>query len=167
MKETVNVSIASQAFTIDVDAWRMLSGYLDNIRDRLEPDDAEALVDIESRIADIFRESLPSPIMVVTASLVRRVMEQIGSPEIFGTPHHRSEAEDNASSGSAESAASAPLRRSRDERVLAGICGGIAVRFGWDPAVVRLVTVLLMIFMGLSVWVYIILWLVIPAESKN
>ena len=167
MKETVNVSIASQAFTLDVDAWQMLSSYLDNIRDRLEPDDAEAVVDIESRIADIFSESLSSPIMVVTASLVRRVMEQIGSPEIFGAPHRGTDGGEGCAAESATDVSSAPLRRSRDERVLAGVCGGIAVRFGWDPAVVRLVTALLMIFMGLSVWVYVIMWLVIPAESKN
>lgn len=169
MKETVNVSIASQPFTLDEDAWQLLDGYLTNIRDRLEPDDAEAITDIESRIADLFCENLPSPMMVVNASLVRRVMVQIGSPEIFGKPRHSS-THTTCHDETAENNGKQPLknlRRSRSERVVAGVCGGIALHFGWDPAVVRIISAIMMLFMGLSVWVYVILWLVIPADNKN
>lgn len=166
MKETVNVSIASQAFILDHDAWRMLDNYLKSIRDRLDPDDNETIVDIESRIADIFHENLPSPIMVVSASLVRKVMEQIGSPEIFGAPRHSS-ADGAASGNAADNVWQKPLRRSQSDRVLAGVCGGIARHFSCDSSVVRLVTLLMIIFGGLSIWIYIILWLVIPADPKN
>lgn len=165
MKETVNVSVASQAFTIDKDAWRMLDNYLKSIRDRLEPDDNETIVDIESRIADIFRENLPSPMMVVSASLVKRVMDQIGSPEIFGAPHHAGN-ESEGEQPKADGIWQKPLRRSQSDRVLAGVCGGIASHFGCDSALIRLITLLLIIFGGLSVWIYIVLWLVIPVEPK-
>lgn len=54
--------------------------------------------------------------------------------------------------------------RSSSDRWVAGVCGGIAEYFGWDPAVVRLAYVLLSVcgagFPGLLV--YIILWLVMP-----
>lgn len=166
MKETVNVSIASQAFTIDVDAWRMLDNYLKSIRNRLDDDDNETMVDVESRIADIFHENLPSPIMVVSASLVRRVMEQIGAPEVFGAPHGF-DAEGGAESSAADEMWRKPLRRSQTDKVLAGVCGGVANYFSLDSAVIRLFTLLLIIFGGLSVWIYLILWLVIPAETKN
>lgn len=56
------------------------------------------------------------------------------------------------------------LVRSSSDRWIAGVCGGIAEYFGWDPAIVRLVYVLLSVccvgFPGLLV--YIILWLVMP-----
>ena len=56
------------------------------------------------------------------------------------------------------------LRRSRYNRVLAGVCGGLGNFMGIDPVVVRLAVVLLMLFAGMSLWVYIIMWLLIPEE---
>lgn len=56
------------------------------------------------------------------------------------------------------------LYRSSSDRWIAGVCGGIAEYFGWDPAVVRLAYVLFSLisasFPGLLI--YIILWLIMP-----
>lgn len=56
------------------------------------------------------------------------------------------------------------LYRSSSDRWIAGVCGGIAEYFGWDPAVVRLGYVLFSLisasFPGLLI--YIILWLIMP-----
>ncbi|MBQ8493604.1 MAG: PspC domain-containing protein [Alistipes sp.] len=56
------------------------------------------------------------------------------------------------------------LRRSRYNRIVAGVCGGLGNYMGLDPVVVRLAVVLLMLFAGMSLWVYIIMWLLIPEE---
>ncbi|MBP3548190.1 MAG: PspC domain-containing protein [Alistipes sp.] len=56
------------------------------------------------------------------------------------------------------------LRRSRDNRVLAGVCGGLGNFMGIDPVVIRIAVVLLTFFAGMSLWVYIIMWLLIPEE---
>lgn len=56
------------------------------------------------------------------------------------------------------------LRRSRYDRIVAGVCGGLGHYMGIDPVVVRLAVVLLMLFAGMSLWVYIIMWLLIPEE---
>lgn len=56
------------------------------------------------------------------------------------------------------------LVRSRSNRVLAGVCGGLGEYFGIDPTVVRLLTLLLIVFGGLSIWVYIIALIVMPNE---
>lgn len=84
MKETVNVNIASQAFTLDQDAYALLKRYLDQIRRRLPEDDTETMGDVEARIAEIFREKVPSPMRVVTVGEVREAMDQMGSPADFG-----------------------------------------------------------------------------------
>lgn len=52
------------------------------------------------------------------------------------------------------------------DAMLCGVCGGIARYFGVDSTVVRLATVLLMAFAGLSLWVYIIAALIMPTESS-
>lgn len=50
--------------------------------------------------------------------------------------------------------------------VLCGVCGGIARYFNVDPTVVRMLTVFLVCFAGLSLWVYIIAALIMPKESS-
>ncbi|MBQ2032930.1 MAG: PspC family transcriptional regulator, partial [Alistipes sp.] len=84
MKETINVNLAQQAFTMDKDAYVTLTNYLDDIGRRLPADDTDTLADIEARIAEIFRERVPSPIMVITYSTVLATMQQIGNAEMFG-----------------------------------------------------------------------------------
>ena len=46
-----------------------------------------------------------------------------------------------------------------------GVCGGLAEYFALDPTVVRVATVLLAVFAGLSIWVYIIAALIMPKKS--
>ncbi len=48
---------------------------------------------------------------------------------------------------------------------LLGVCGGVAEYFGIDPTAVRVGTVLLMFFAGLSLWAYIIAALIMPKKS--
>lgn len=51
-------------------------------------------------------------------------------------------------------------------RMLAGVCGGLAEYFGWDVTVVRLLYVLATFFTAFSgIPVYIILWIVMPEKS--
>lgn len=58
------------------------------------------------------------------------------------------------------------LMRSRNNRVIAGVCGGIGEYFNIDPTVIRLLTLLLVVFGGLSVWVYLIALIIMPNEPN-
>jgi phage shock protein PspC (stress-responsive transcriptional regulator) len=57
------------------------------------------------------------------------------------------------------------LRRSKD-RIIAGVCGGIAERFDQSPSVVRLIYVLISIFSVAfpGILVYLILWFIMPSS---
>ena len=57
------------------------------------------------------------------------------------------------------------LTRSNTDRVIAGVCGGIANYLNVDPALVRLGFVLLVWLGGLSPLVYLVLWAVLPTEA--
>lgn len=155
MKETISVNLASQAFTFDKDAYRRLKEYLDAIRRRLPAGDPEILNDVEARLAEIFRSRISSPMMVVTLQMVQGAMAQMGDPSEFGelpTGEKRDEASVDAESASCVS--SRHLYRSRTNRSIAGVCGGIAEFFGIDPTILRLITLFLILFGGLSLWVY-------------
>ncbi|MEO8224594.1 MAG: PspC domain-containing protein [Gammaproteobacteria bacterium] len=56
------------------------------------------------------------------------------------------------------------LTRSRKDKMLAGVCGGIAEWMRWDPTVVRLAYILLSLISAAfpGILVYLILWLVTP-----
>ena len=58
------------------------------------------------------------------------------------------------------------LSRVRDGSI-AGFCGGLADFFGIDPSLIRIATLILILFGGLSLWVYIILWLIVPKAPKR
>lgn len=52
------------------------------------------------------------------------------------------------------------------DAVLAGVCGGIAEYFNLDPNIVRILTAILIIPGGVSVWVYVIAALILPKKSE-
>ncbi len=157
MKETVHVNIGSCAFTIDEDAYHVLRDYFEDIRRRL-PEDDETLVDIEARMAEIFQERITSPMRVISIEMVRQAMAQMGAPSDFG---------DSPCDSDRGVEPQTPIRRlyrSRSNRSIAGVCGGLGVFFGIDATMVRLLTLLFFLFGGLSLWAYIILWIVLPEE---
>ena len=153
MKETVTVNIGSEVFILDNDACRALQNYLDDVRSRLPEEDGETMDDIEIRIAEIFRERVCSPMRVVT---------RLGAPSEFGERHSTPQQEDEA-----QTVPPRRLYRSRTDRSIAGICGGLGAFFNADPTMIRLITLLLILFGGLSIWAYIILWIVIPEEPAR
>lgn len=57
------------------------------------------------------------------------------------------------------------LHRSRKNRMLAGVCGGLGEFFGIDPTIMRIIWIVGTLFsMGFGVILYIILWIVVPEE---
>lgn len=59
------------------------------------------------------------------------------------------------------------LTRVEEGRMIAGVCTGLARYFGVDATVVRIIFVLLALFAAGGVLLYLILWLVMPAESTS
>lgn len=59
------------------------------------------------------------------------------------------------------------LYRSRTERMIAGVCGGLAEYFDIDPTLVRLIAVALTLAGGSGILAYIIFWFVVPQKPLN
>jgi phage shock protein C len=58
------------------------------------------------------------------------------------------------------------LHRSREERMLAGVCGGLGNYFAVDPTLVRVLFVLFGLVVGGGIVAYLILWILIPLEPE-
>ena len=59
------------------------------------------------------------------------------------------------------------LYRSRTERKIAGVCGGLAAYMKIDPVVPRLVWVIFALAAGIGIVAYLVCWLVIPQEPAG
>jgi phage shock protein C len=59
------------------------------------------------------------------------------------------------------------LVRSRDDRIIAGVCSGLARHLGYDANLVRLVAVLITLFTaGTGILAYLVAWAVMPEEGQ-
>lgn len=164
MKETINVNLAQQAFTMDKDAYVTLTSYLDDIGRRLPADDTDTLPDIEARIAEIFRERVPSPMMVITYATVLATMQQIGNAEMFGEVNRPL---NDAEQSHVGKKSTRRFVRSIDDKAIAGVCGGIAEYFGIDSTLVRIIFVVGVIAGFSTGLLYFILWLVTEKQSRT
>jgi phage shock protein PspC (stress-responsive transcriptional regulator) len=59
------------------------------------------------------------------------------------------------------------LYRPRNGRMIAGVCAGLAIRFGWDPTLVRVIAVLSILLPGPQILAYLLLWIVMPKEPPR
>lgn len=163
MKKTIDINLGGSAFVIDEDAYRMLKNYLDDIASRLPEDDAEVISDIEARLAEILQTRISIRSQVVDQNMIKDTMDIMGRPEEFGEKTHINEMKETmrAEQGPRK------LYRNMADRWLGGVCSGVAAYFKIDTSLVRIITFLLIFFGGLSLWVYIILWIVLPKAYLN
>ncbi|MEV0679336.1 PspC domain-containing protein [Actinosynnema sp. NPDC050436] len=57
------------------------------------------------------------------------------------------------------------LTRPRNQRVIAGVCAGLAERFGWQPNTVRLIALLSCLLPGPQFVIYLVLWVIMPKRD--
>lgn len=163
MKTTLQVNISGFPFIIDEDAYSLLKNYLADIESRVSyaNNAANTMSDIESRVAEIFKQSGVSDFKVVTIDNVREVIRQIGSPEIFGAPVNNSRVHYSTSPSVRK------LMRDPRHKTLGGVCSGLAAYFEIDPSLFKLIFALLFIFGGSGLVAYIVLWIVIPKAKTD
>ncbi len=163
MEKTFMVNISGTAFSIDERAYKMLSSYLGDIERRLlaQREDIEVLRDVESRIAELLKEMGINADMVINSSNIKQVIAIIGNPSVFGD-----EVEYDIKEKIINKVKSRGFVRTRN-RVIGGVCGGIAKRYSLDLTLLRVLWVIAAFFFGASIWVYIILWIVFPEEKRS
>ena len=59
------------------------------------------------------------------------------------------------------------VRRSRSERVIAGVCGGLGRHLGIDPVLLRVAFIILALANGLGLIAYVVAWVAIPEEGRD
>jgi phage shock protein PspC (stress-responsive transcriptional regulator) len=164
VKKTIKINLSGVIFNIDEDAYEKLKRYLDAIGRHFTGKDEgkEILNDIESRIAELFREKRPREEEVITIALVTEVIEIMGDPEEIINTGEASTAGSAGPKSTSTTGGSRRLYRDPENSVFGGVCGGLGAYFNIDPIIIRILFVVLFFLGGASVLVYIILWIVIP-----
>ncbi len=164
MNQTLTVNISGMVFHIEVDAYDTLKNYLNKIKSYFNNSEEreEIMLDIESRIAELFSGMMSEKNQVITAADVDNVISVMGKPE-----QYISEDEEQTQEFTNESNVKGDkkLFRNVDDRMLGGVCSGLGAYIGVDTVWVRLFFVAAL-FLGFGFLTYIILWIVMP-EAKT
>lgn len=170
MKKTVSINISGVIFNIDEDAYEKLQNYLKAIRGFFSESEGcdEIMADIEARIAEMFSEKTAGRQEVVTLVDVEEVIGIMGQPEEYidqdSEESNAGKSEEEAASGSRRTKR---IYRDKDGEMLGGVCSGLGYYFGFDPIWLRIAFVLTLFFFGGGVFLYVVLWIVIPAAKTT
>ncbi|MEJ6797203.1 MAG: PspC domain-containing protein [Flavobacteriales bacterium] len=173
MNKTVTVNISGFVFYIEENAYAVLATYLSRIKAIFQSDEGgdEILNDVEARIAELFHEKLADKKEVVTIKDVEQVIQVMGKPEDYTDDTSFENANHSSGAGASSNHYTNEKRkiyRDSDDKVLGGVCSGFGHYFDIDPIILRIAVVLLVVFGGFGLPLYIILWIVIPkAETTS
>lgn len=173
MNKTIIININSIVFHIEEDAYETLRSYMIDIKKHFgnTAESKEILEDIENRIAEMFSERIQTGRKeVINIEDVQHVITQMGRVSDFE--------ESVESEGEFQSPEKQPhtssaehfgrkLMRDPDDKILGGVCSGLAHYFGMEPRWIRILLVLFVLIGGSGFLVYVILWIVMPeAETR-
>lgn len=159
MNKTIIININGIVFHIEEDAYEILRSYMTEVKRHFaySPDSDEIVTDIENRIAEMFNERLTADQkQVVVLADVNYVTDTMGNVNDFDIDD-----EPDGLAGDSYKVGK-KLFRDPDDRVISGVCAGIAHYFGIEPRWIRLIFILTLIIAGSGLPLYIILWIVMP-----
>ena len=166
MKKTLNMNLAGMVYHIDDDAYTRLRAFLDALENKMkkEANKREIISDIEARIGELLNERLSNTRQVVIMSDIDHIIEVIGDPElIFG---EESTTSDSNYSRTYERRYRR-MYRDPDNRMISGVCSGLAAYWNLDPSMVRIVFVVFTILGGSGLIIYLILLIVLPEAQTT
>jgi phage shock protein PspC (stress-responsive transcriptional regulator) len=174
MKKVININFQGRILPIEEMAYENLKQYIESLRTYFEQEEGkdEIINDIECRVAELCEDRLKKGAVCITEEDIDLVIASIGRPADFEA-QDGFEASTNASSAtqpndSAQQNAGAPshkrLYRDEQNKVLGGVCSGIANYLNLDPIIIRVLWILLF---GISFLAYLLLWIAVPSSSEK
>ncbi len=163
MNKTIIININGIVFHIEEDAYEVLKSYMTDVKRHFmdSADSLEITTDIENRIAEMFSELLARDNkQVIVEQDVQAVISQMGTVADFASADEDGKTTANPDFNYTKE--SRRLFRDPDDHLAAGVCSGIASYFDIQAVWVRLAFAIAFCFFGSGLFLYIILWIVIP-----
>lgn len=176
MKQVININFQGRVVPIETTAFDILKNYTDSLNRHFinEEGKEEIINDIESRIGELFQERLKKGATCITDDDVNAIINSIGRPEDFeplednaqqaSAATGSSQQQQSSSSTSSTSGTQRRLYRNENDKVLGGVCSGLASYFNIDVVIARIIFVVLL-FSGVGFLTYIIMWVAVPSSA--
>ena len=173
MKKVININFQGRILPIEEMAYENLKQYIESLRTYfdLEEGKDEIINDIECRVAELCEERLKKEAVCISEEDIDLIITSIGRPADFEAQEgFETNASANAGTNQAQSNAQnysgqtyqKRLYRDEQNKVLGGVCAGIANYLNLDPILVR---VLWLLLFGVSFVAYLLLWIAVPSTS--
>ena len=177
MKAIERVSLGGYAFTLEDDAARLTEEYLGQLEKYYDgrTGGSEILDGIEERMAELLMEKAGRD-GVVSRPMIEEVIGVLGRPEDIEAEEEEQAEGDSPARPANEERRQRKLYRDLENKVVAGVCSGLAVYFKQDVALFRILFVLFTVLFTFGFWhhgvgwrismgaptIYVILWICMP-----
>ena len=170
MKKIININFHSRVIPIEESAYDILRKYVESLKKHFAGEEGgdEIVNDIENRFAELFSDRLKKGATCITDADVEEIINSMGRPEDFDQDEEPKTSSSKQTAGFTQETVSAEphrLYRSENDKMLGGVCGGLAAYLKIDSSIVRIVFALLMLGFGTGILIYLILWVVLPPKS--
>lgn len=163
MNKTISINLGGFFFHIDEDAYQKLSRYFDAVKRSLSADGRDEIMkDIESRIAELFQERIQNEKQVIGLVEIDTVIGIMGQPEDYKIDDEKSTYQSSSSSSTNFYYPSKRLYRDKENGMLGGVMAGLGHYLGIDTLWLRIIMVILFFGFGTGLFVYIVLWILVP-----
>lgn len=175
MKQVININFQGRVVPIEVTAFDLLKSYTESLNRHFANEEGkeEIINDIESRIGELFQEKITKGATCITEDDVNAIINTMGRPEEFeAMDDTQSHSSASSSSGQEQAntstsfAGNKKLFRDENDKVLGGVCSGLANYFNIDVVVARIIFVVLL-FSGIGFLTYIIMWIAVPSSAST
>jgi phage shock protein PspC (stress-responsive transcriptional regulator) len=173
MNKVININFQGRILPIEEQAYEILKQYIESLRVYFANEEGrdEIINDIECRIAELCEDRLKKGTVCIAVGDIDLIITSIGRPADFeaqdGFEASTSKTHQNTSGNNNSNfyrEGNRPKRLYRDEqnKVLGGVCSGIANYFVIEPWIVR---ILWFFLIGVNILAYLILWIAVPSTS--
>jgi phage shock protein PspC (stress-responsive transcriptional regulator) len=161
------MNLSGIIFHIEEDAYDKLNKYLSTIKRYFSTTEGrdEIMGDIESRIAEMLQEKVSNAKQAVLLADVESIIAVMGKPEDFAAENEQQESKQQ--SAQSEYTYKRRLFRDPDDRILGGVCSGIANYFDIDPIWIRGIFAIAFFVFGSGFLLYAILWMIMPLAKTT
>jgi len=172
MKKVININFQGRILPIEEMAYENLKNYIETLRAYFDKEEGkdEIINDIECRVAELCEDRLKKGAVCISEDDIDLIIASIGRPadfeaqDGFEAQSSSNTSYDSSANESQPWTSTRPKRLYRDEqnKVLGGVCSGIANYFGVEPLLVRILWIFLI---GVNILGYLILWIAVPSSS--
>ncbi|MEO6903493.1 MAG: PspC domain-containing protein [Bacteroidia bacterium] len=170
MNRTITMNLSGIIFHIEEDAYEMLNKYLATIKSYFNDAESrdEIMSDIEGRIAELLQEKVSTIKQAILLQDVNAVIALMGKPEEFAGDNQQTDFKQAEQENTHQQPTNKAKRvfRDTDNKILGGVCSGVANYFDFDPIWLRALFAISFFAFGSGLLLYIILWIIIP-EAKT